>query len=100
MFFGTKPDQGKAEVLVEVCDPCLGDEFGYRIEDVLVSDFVTPAYYDGADAPFDFREHVKEPLEVLGGGSLSWHDPASGHWWQLTRFGKSEFRDLGKFDLS
>jgi hypothetical protein len=34
---------------------------------------------------------------VLFGGYLSWHDPISDHWWQLTFFGREPtFRDLGQ----
>src|SRR5207253_8175310 len=41
-------DQGdsKLEYLVEVCDPCEDESCAYLINDVLVSDFYTPRYFD------------------------------------------------------
>ena len=41
-----KPDQGRVEFLVEVCDPSEDQEFAYTVNDVLVSDFYTPHYFD------------------------------------------------------
>jgi hypothetical protein len=34
------------EYLVEVCDPCEANEFAYAISGMLVSDFITPSFYD------------------------------------------------------
>ena len=86
-------------VLVQICDPVEARENAYTIDDVLVSDFVTPAYYAGGDEPFDMEHLVRRPLEVLKGGYLSWHDPDDGHWWQLIFFeDEPEFRDLGEFE--
>ena len=39
------PDH-QVELLVEICDPVQAPAFGYRIGNVLVSDFVTPSYFD------------------------------------------------------
>src|SRR5262249_43354933 len=38
--------QGRVEYLVEVCDPCQGDDFAYHVDGILVSDFYTPNYFD------------------------------------------------------
>jgi hypothetical protein len=55
-----------------------------------VSDFYTPHYFDpvtSASVRYSFQGSIKEPLQVLKGGYLSWYDPASKTWWQRTWFG-------------
>ena len=99
-----KRGQGRVEFLVEVCDPSEGAEFGYTVNDILVSDFYTPRFFDPAkdiQARYSFTGAIKKPREVLRGGYISWHDPVSNHWWQQTWFGqRKEFRDLGEFDVA
>ena len=97
-----KPDQGRVSYLVEVCDPSEAAEFGYTVNDVLVSDFYTPNFFDPEHDPsvrYSFTGAIKEPRQVLRGGYISWHDPVSDHWWQQTWFGgEKEYRDLGVFE--
>jgi len=97
-----KPGQGRVEFLVEVCDPPEDERFAYKVNDVLVSDFYTPHYFDPVKrqgVAYDYTGAITEPREVLPGGYLSWHNPADDHWWQLTYFGaKPTFRDLGRPD--
>ena len=31
----------------EVCDPCEDDSLGYHIDNILLSDFVYPAWFEG-----------------------------------------------------
>jgi hypothetical protein len=99
-----KRNQGRVEFLVEVCDPSEAAEFGYTVNDILVSDFYSPHYFDPRRSPatrYSFTDAVKRPREVLRGGYLSWHDPVSDHWWQQTFFGaRRQFRDLGVFDAT
>ena len=99
-----KRNQGRVEFLVEVCDPSEAAEFGYTVNDILVSDFYTPHYFDPRRSPatrYSLTDAVKGPREVLRGGYLSWHDPVSDHWWQQTFFGaRRQFRDLGVFDAT
>lgn len=70
----------------EVCDPCEADEYGYRITDhvgnkVLVSDFITPHWFQpGAPPPYDFAGHHDAPLTLLPGGYTSYWTPDKG--WQ------------------
>jgi hypothetical protein len=91
--------QGRVEFLVEVCDPSEDQAFAYQVNDVLVSDFYTPAYFDPVAAPsvrYSFTGAVTRPREVLRGGYLSWHEPVSDHWHQQIFFdGSVSFRDLG-----
>ena len=93
------PGQGRVEFLVEVADPTEAAEFGYTVNGVLVSDFLTPHFYDPVTAPgvrYTFGGHLDGPRRIASGGYLSWHDPVSDHWWQQIWFGTDpEFRDLG-----
>jgi hypothetical protein len=97
-----KPGQGRAEFLVEPCDPSEAVAFAYTVNGVTVSDFYTPLYFSTVANQGDRYSHtgaIKSPRQVLRGGYLSWHDVVSDHWWQQTWFGgaKPKFRDLGKF---
>jgi hypothetical protein len=94
-------NQGRVEFLVEVCDPSEDTPFAYRVNGILVSDFYTPHYFDpvtSVGVRYSFTGALKAPRQVLKGGYLSWHDPASDHWFQEIFFGGSgpKFRDLGK----
>jgi hypothetical protein len=98
-----KTDQGRVEFLVEVCDPSEGEQFGYTVNDILVSDFYTPRFFDPVRVDgvrYSFTGSIRGPRTILPGGYITWHDPVSDHWWQQTWFGGPEptFRDLGVFD--
>jgi hypothetical protein len=97
-----KPDQGRVEFLVEVCDPCEAAEFGYTVNGITLSDFYTPAFFDPVQADgvrYSFTGALTEPRQVLAGGYLSWHDPVADEWWQEVFFGdQPEFRSLGQLD--
>jgi hypothetical protein len=98
-----KRGQGRVEYLVEVCDPSEAAEFGYTVNDILVSDFYTPRFFDpvhSAATRYSFTSAVKRPRTILRGGYISWHHPPSDHWWQQTWFGTKQFRDLGVFDTA
>ena len=44
---------------LEVCDPVEADKLGYMIDNVLVSDFVTPAWYENTRADrVDFKRRI------------------------------------------
>ncbi len=61
----------KGEVFdMEVCDPVQSDSCGYRINDILVSNFVFPSWFqiDGTP-PYDHRGLVKQPFEIFSGGT-------------------------------
>ncbi|HMJ72954.1 MAG TPA: hypothetical protein VK471_06285 [Solirubrobacterales bacterium] len=97
-----KRGQGRVEFLVEVCDPCEASKFAYRVNDILVSDFYTPRYFDPVASEgtrYSFTGALTGPRQVLPGGYLSWHDPVSDHWWQQVFFDStSKFRDLNVRD--
>jgi hypothetical protein len=99
-----KRGQGRVEFLVEVCDPSEAAEFGYTSNDILVSDFYTPHFFDpvvSAATRYSFTGAITQPRAILRGGYISWHDPPSDHWWQQSWFGpKKQYRDLGVFETS
>ncbi len=99
-----KPDQGRVNYLVEVCDPSEDSDFAYTVNDVVVSDFYTPSYFDPTTSQgvrYSFTGAISKPREVLKGGYLSWHEPVSGDWWQATYFGaKLNYRNIGPIDAS
>jgi hypothetical protein len=70
----------------EVCDACEDDRLGYKIGDVLVSDFVYPAWFEdfraANSAQFDQALQIKEPLQLLAGGYIGVFDVGSGSGWQ------------------
>jgi hypothetical protein len=99
-----KRGQGRVEFLVEVCDPSEAAEFGYTSNDILVSDFYTPHFFDPVHdvaVRYSYTAAVKRPRTILKGGYISWHDPPSDHWWQQLWTGpRKEYRDLGVFDTA
>jgi hypothetical protein len=55
---------------------------------VLVSDFVTPAWFEPTCADrLDFKQHLSKELELASGGYISIFDPTSG-WTQITAKGQ------------
>lgn len=99
-----KPGQGRVSYLVEVCDPSEATAFSYSVNDIVVSDFYTPSFFDPVTSQgvrYSFTGAIKKPRQVLKGGYLSWQEPVSGDWWQATFFGaKLTFRNLGPIDAS
>jgi len=94
-----KEDQGRVEFLVEVCDPPEDAQFAYTSNGILVSDFLTPHYYDpvtSSGVRYSYTGAIQAPRTVLQGGYLSWHDPVSDHWFQEQFFdAQPKFVDLG-----
>lgn len=73
----------------EVCDACESDQFGYDIDGIAVSDFVTPAWFQpslaGRKARFDFGGYIGAPMALLPGGYISVMYLGAGHGWtQIT----------------
>jgi hypothetical protein len=77
---------GEFQYLVEACDPCESDAYGYLIQGVAVSDFLTPHFYDPVVATgtrYSFTGALQGPRQILSGGYISWIDPAADEWQQL-----------------
>lgn len=70
----------------EVCDACEADQFGYKINGTLVSDFVLPSWFESSRAPksaqLDFQNKIQKPLQLLPGGYIGVFNVAAGNGWQ------------------
>lgn len=65
----------------EVGDPVEADKLGYKIGSVVVSDFITPQWFQpGVKGPFDYAGHCTKPLQILPGGYMSIFDAPGGSW--------------------
>lgn len=79
-------------VAYEVCDAVEADGYGYSIGDVLVSDFVTPAWFmPGYPGPYDYAGVCSQPLTLLPGGYIGVWRPGGG-WTQVSA--RSDGADL------
>jgi hypothetical protein len=77
---------GQYGYLVEACDPCEDDKYGYTINGVVVSDFITPHFYDPLVTPgtrYSFTGALKGPRQILPGGYISWVNQEADEWQQL-----------------
>lgn len=92
--------QARVKYLVEVCDPCEDSTCAYTINDIIVSDFLTPHFYDPRKAigvQYDFAGAISAPRTVLQGGYVSFLDPTSKRWLQVQYFdGTPKIVDLGE----
>ena len=75
-------DDGSA-VALEVCDAVEADSLGYKIGDVLVSSFVTPAWFGNPGTRYDFGNVLKAPFSLAPGGYIGRFVPGTG-WTQVT----------------
>jgi hypothetical protein len=56
---------------LEVADAVEADELGYEIDGVLVSDFVTPGWFEPTENDrVDFKKRIKNRLELAPGGYI------------------------------
>jgi hypothetical protein len=97
------PEQGRVNFLMEVCDPCQNQKFGYPINGTLVSDFYTPHYFDpvaGSGVRYSYTSAIKGPRQILPGGYLTWIDHETGLTWQVNDPGQTHFVNLGKIPLN
>ncbi len=71
---------------LEVCDAVEADRLGYEIDGVLVSDFITPSWFEPTRADrVDFKRRITKPLELASGGYIS--VMGAGGWTQITAQG-------------
>jgi|HubBroStandDraft_6_1064221.scaffolds.fasta_scaffold02401_9 hypothetical protein len=70
----------------EVCDACEDDSFGYKINNVTVSDFVYPAWFESfrteGSTQFDRMNQIHNPLQLLAGGYIGVFSVSDGTGWQ------------------
>jgi hypothetical protein len=77
---------GEFSYLVEACDPCEANDFAYTISGVLVSDFLTPHFYDpvvSGGKTYSFRGNITAPRQILPGGYISWLNPETNEMQQI-----------------
>lgn len=90
---------GQFNYLVEACDPCEANNYGYQIMGVLVSDFITPHFYDSvtvSGARYSFTGALTKPRQILPGGYISFVNQASDEWQQILYLGSTpELKTLG-----
>ncbi len=69
----------------EVCDPVEDDQYGYKIGNILVTDFITPNWFahQHEKGTIDFKSHANAAFEVLTGGYAQYFDAKKG-WQQIT----------------
>jgi hypothetical protein len=69
----------------EICDAVESEQYGYKIGDTLVTDFILPTWYahEHSGGPIDFKGHTDQPFQVLSGGYAQYFDPTRG-WVQVT----------------
>jgi hypothetical protein len=71
-----------------VCDAVEADRLGYEIDGVLVSDFVTPSWFELTQADrIDFKQRMGKSLELAAGGYISVLN-AGGQWKQIAAQGE------------
>jgi hypothetical protein len=70
----------------EVCDACEDDSLGYQIDNVLLSDFVYPSWFESfrteGSTQFDRMNKMQTPLQLLAGGYIGIFTVNSGSGWQ------------------
>jgi hypothetical protein len=70
----------------EVCDACEDDSLGYQIDNVLMSDFVYPSWFESfrteGSTQFDRMNKMQNPFQLLAGGYIGIFNVASGSGWQ------------------
>jgi hypothetical protein len=70
----------------EVCDACEDDSLGYQIDNVLLSDFVYPSWFESfrteGSTQFDRMNKMQTPFQLLTGGYIGIFNVNAGSGWQ------------------
>jgi len=84
--FSQKADTTGTLYAYEVCDACEADNYGYKIGNVLVSDFVFPSWFEDfrptGSTQFDQTRNIESPLQLLSGGYIGVFTVTGGSGWQ------------------
>jgi hypothetical protein len=84
---------GQFNYLVEACDPCEANNYGYSIQGIAVSDFITPHFYDPLATPgtrYSFTGALTAPRQILQGGYISFVNQETDEWQQILWVDPSE----------
>jgi hypothetical protein len=69
----------------EVCDACEDDSLGYQIDNILLSDFVYPSWFEGfrteGSTQFDRMNKISNPFQLLVNGYIGIFNVSSGSGW-------------------
>jgi hypothetical protein len=69
----------------EVCDACEDDSLGYQIDNILLSDFVYPAWFESfrteGSTQFDRMNKIQNPFQLLVNGYIGVFTVNSGSGW-------------------
>lgn len=80
----------------EVCDACQSGKFGYKVDNVLLSDFVYPTWFESfrkqGSAQFDYANQIQKPFQLLSGGYIGVYDINSGSGWKQKTADKNDIR--------
>jgi hypothetical protein len=83
--YAQKDSGGMILYAYEVCDACEADASGYKIDGVLVSDFVYPAWFESFRKPgstqFDHGKLITQPFQLLADGYISQFDTSNTDGW-------------------
>jgi hypothetical protein len=70
----------------EVCDACEDDSLGYQVDNILLSDFVYPAWFESfrteGSTQFDRMNKIQNPFQLLVNGYIGIFNVSSGSGWQ------------------
>lgn len=70
----------------EVCDACEDDSVGYQIDNILMSDFVYPSWFEDfhttGSTQFDRTNQIQNPLQLLPNGYIGIFNVSAGTGWQ------------------
>ncbi len=70
----------------EVCDACEDDSLGYQIDNILLSDFVYPTWFESfrteGSTQFDRMNKIQNPFQLLVNGYIGIFNVTSGSGWQ------------------
>jgi hypothetical protein len=92
---------GEFRYLMEICDPCESADCAYKIDDVVVSDFYTPDYFDlnaRPDRRYSFNRSISGPRQVPKGGYLCWFNPTIGKMQMLRNLDRDPQPRIHTFD--
>jgi hypothetical protein len=87
----------------ENCDPVEDDQFGYNVDGVAVSDFITPQWFvkDGFQ-PLDYMKKCTKPYQILQGGYMLISYDNGATWKEIDKFSKAgelHRRQGGRWDI-
>jgi len=70
----------------EVCDACEDDSLGYQIDNILLSDFVYPSWFESfrteGSTQFDRMNKMQNPFQLLVNGYIGIFNVSTGSGWQ------------------